>query len=89
MTDTFDPLDAYSLDELCEAIDRRCFGMFMACIPRKQVGDGGDGVDVFHMIRWHDYKVLELIGAVELGRAKLIVDTQASAGQTSKPKDDA
>lgn len=90
MTDseTFDPLEAYSLDDLCRAIDSRCFSMFVVCIPRRQVGDGGNGTDVFKSIQWHDYRVLELIGAVGIAERDLHDLASESSGPTKQPKDD-
>ena len=81
----FHPLDAYSVDELFEAIDRRCFGTFLACIPRRQ---SGDGVDTWLNVRWHDYRVLDLIGVVELCKAKLMREAQAASSVTPTNPDD-
>lgn len=84
----FDPLDGYPLDDLLDAVDRRCHAMFVVALPRRADGDGGEGVCVFDRTEWHDYRVLDLIGAVELGRAKLLRRAQEAAGPTSVPRDD-
>lgn len=85
---SFHPLDAYSLDELLNALDSRCFALFVTALPRKPVGDGGGGVCIVHRVEWHEYRVLELIAAVELGRAKLLRQAQDAAGASVQPPDD-
>ena len=78
----FHPLYAYTMDELFEALDRRCFGVFVSALPRKTVGEG---TTTNKFIRWHDFKGLELLGAVRL--AERVLMNEIESVQT--PEDDA
>lgn len=81
----FHPLDAYSMDELFDALDRRCHGVFIAALPRKVVGEGPTTVD---FIRWHDYHSLTLLGAVERYKRHFIQEIDDLATPEDPAPDD-
>ena len=86
MTADFHPLDEYSTDDLVAALMRRSHAVLVASLPR---GSVCGHPTFFTFVEWTDFRGVELIGAVEIAKTKLVERVRAEAKPSPKAPDDA